>query len=194
MKKRERWRNCFRCTLKNCIHTSIKNKLMTFYFFFVFTSFLYSFLYYLKKGGGRLQPRRLHLKLFDTPTRDMFYTKCTIFPGSLVVRIPRSHRGGRGSILRNDFLTSQTNTSFCIAFIRCQVTSYKDHFVQKQFRTRETISYKSTGVTSYKDFLYEVVPEFLHTNVEESFRTKTIFVQRRPQIVQVSFLNSNIRR
>ena len=68
---------------------------------------------------------------------------------------------------------------------RCQVTSYKDHFEQRPLRTRETISYKSIGVTLYKDFLYDVVPEFLHTHVEESVRIKIIwyknhFVQRRP--------------
>ena len=51
---------------------------------------------------------------------------------------------------------------FCIMTIL-----YKDHFI-----TKETISYKSTGVTLYKDFVYEVVPEFLHTRVEESFRTR----------------------
>ena len=82
MKKRERWRNCFRCTLKNCIHTSIKNKLMTFYFFFVFTSFLYSCLCYLKKGGGRLQPRPLHLKLSDPPPVICF---CSLKANSQVV-------------------------------------------------------------------------------------------------------------
>ena len=41
-----------------------------------------------------------------------------------------------------------------------------------------TISYKGdhlynkTGVTSYKDFLYEVVPEFLQTQADESFHTR----------------------
>ena len=54
------------------------------------------------------------------------------------------------------------------------VTSYKDHFEQRPLRTRETISYKDIEVTSNKDFLYEVVPEFLHTHAEESFHTKTI--------------------
>ena len=61
-------------------------------------------------------------------------------------------------------------------FIRLTVTSYKDHFEQRPLRTRETSSYKSKGVTSNKDFLYEVVPEVLHTRAEELyiFHTKTI--------------------
>ena len=56
------------------------------------------------------------------------------------------------------------------------VTSYKNHFEQRPLHTRETTSYKSIGVTSNKDFLYEVVPEFLHTRAEELyiFHTKTI--------------------
>ena len=29
------------------------------------------------------------------------------------------------------------------------------HFIQRPFRTKETISYNNTGVTLYKDFLYE---------------------------------------
>ena len=50
MKKRGRWRNCFRCTLKNCIHTSIKNKLMTFYFFCLYFLFILLFILFEKRG------------------------------------------------------------------------------------------------------------------------------------------------
>ena len=57
---------------------------------------------------------------------------------------------------------------------RTKTILYNDHFVQRPFHTKETITYKSTGVTSYKDFVYEVVPEFLHTRVEESFRTRIL--------------------
>ena len=63
--------------------------------------------------------------------------------------------------------------------LRCQVTSYKDHFEQRPLRTKETTSYKRLGVTSNKDFLYEVVPEFFQRHAEESFHTcKDHFVQR----------------
>ena len=49
-----------------------------------------------------------------------------------------------------------------------------DCMIDRPLRTRETISYKSMGVISDKDFLYEAVPEFLHTHAEESFHSKTI--------------------
>ena len=57
---------------------------------------------------------------------------------------------------------------------RTKIILFNDHFVQRPFHTKETITYKSTGVTSYKDFVYEVVPEFLHTRIEESFRTRIL--------------------
>ena len=56
----------------------------------------------------------------------------------------------------------------------CQVISYKDHFVQGPFRTKETISFGTITQKSLRTriFLYEVGPEFLHTHVNESFRTR----------------------
>ena len=59
----------------------------------------------------------------------------------------------------------------------CQVISYKDHFVQCLFRTKETIWYNNTGVTLYNEFLYEVVPEFLRTHADESFRKRIIWTR-----------------
>ena len=40
-------------------------------------------------------------------------------------------------------------------------------FVQKPFRTKEINLYTNTGNISYMDFVSELVPEFLHTQIEE---------------------------
>ena len=46
------------------------------------------------------------------------------------------------------------------------------HFVQRPFRTKETI-----WSPSYNDFLYELVPGFLHTHAKESFRTRILYTR-----------------
>ena len=45
------------------------------------------------------------------------------------------------------------------------VISYKDHFVQRPFRTRETRTQESLRTR----FLYELVPDILHTHAESNF-------------------------
>ena len=58
--------------------------------------------------------------------------------------------------------------------LNLQLYRVSGHFIQRPFCRKETISYNNTGVTLYKDVLYKVVPEFLHTHAEESFRTRIL--------------------